>query len=57
MESIVAGIPFIGFPVFGDQYQNVKTSENNEIAIMSNIFTLTEETFTNDVNLILADQK
>jgi len=57
MESIAAGIPIIGFPVFGDQYQNLKTSQNNKIAIMSNIFTLNEESFTKDLEFILTDQR
>lgn len=57
MESITAGIPIIGFPVFGDQYQNLKTSQNNKMAIISNIFTLTEESFTKEVELILTDKK
>lgn len=57
LETIDAGIPMIGFPVFGDQFQNIKISQDNGIAIMSNIFTLTEESFRKDVELILSDQK
>ncbi|VVC33306.1 UDP-glucuronosyl/UDP-glucosyltransferase [Cinara cedri] len=57
IETIDAGIPIIGLPVFGDQFQNVKTSQDNGIAIMSNIFSLTEETFEKDVSRILTDQK
>lgn len=57
LEAIDAGIPMIGFPVFGDQFQNLKISQDNGIAIMSNIFTLTEESFRKDIELILSDQK
>lgn len=57
METILAKIPIIGFPVFGDQFQNVKISQDNGIAIMSNIFQLTEEIFERDVKRILTDQK
>lgn len=57
METIDAGVPIIGFPIFGDQFQNVKTSQENGIAIMKNIFRLTEDTFKKDVNHILTDQK
>lgn len=57
METIVAGVPFLGFPVFGDQFQNVKISQENGIGIMSDVFTLTEDTFERDVRLILTDKK
>lgn len=57
IETIDAGIPIIGFPVFGDQFQNVRISQENGIGIMSNIFTMTEETFEKDVKLILNDKK
>jgi len=55
MESLDAGIPILGFPVFGDQFQNLKISQENGFGIMSNIFKLTEETFERDVKLILSD--
>lgn len=57
METIDAGIPILGLPVFGDQFQNVKISQDNGMAIMSNIFSLTENDFEKDVNRILSDQK
>ncbi|CAI6364338.1 unnamed protein product [Macrosiphum euphorbiae] len=57
IEAIDAGIPIIGFPIFGDQFQNVRSSQENGIGIMSNIFTLTEETFEKDVKLIINDKK
>lgn len=57
METILAEVPIIGFPVFGDQFQNVKISQDNGIAIVGNIFRLTEEIFEQDVKRILTDQK
>lgn len=55
METIDAGIPIIGFPFFGDQFQNLKISQENGFGIMSNIYALNEETFERDVKLILTD--
>ncbi|XP_015368463.1 PREDICTED: 2-hydroxyacylsphingosine 1-beta-galactosyltransferase-like [Diuraphis noxia] len=57
METIDAGIPFIGFPVFGDQFQNLLISQKNGFGIMSNIHTLNEETFERDVKLILNEMR
>jgi len=57
METIDAGIPFIGFPVFGDQFQNIRTSQENGFGIMSNIHTLNEDSFERDVNIILTDKR
>lgn len=57
METIDAGIPFIGFPVFGDQFQNIRMSQENGFGIMSNIHTLNEETFERDVKLILTEKR
>jgi glucuronosyltransferase len=57
IETIDAEVPIIGFPVFGDQYQNLKTSQDYGIAIKSNIFTLTEELFERDLKSVLTDQK
>lgn len=57
MESIDAGVPVIGFPVFGDQFQNLKTIQQNGIGITRNIFKLNENILKQDINLILTDQK
>lgn len=57
IEAIDAEIPMIGFPVFGDQFQNMKTIQDHGIAITSNIFTLTEELFERDLNRVLTDHK
>lgn len=57
METIDAGIPFIGFPVFGDQFQNLRISQENGFGIMSNIYTMKEETFERDVKRILTEER
>lgn len=57
METIDAGIPIIGFPIFGDQFQILRASKENGFCIISNIFRLTEETFEKDLKLILTDRK
>lgn len=57
METVFAGVPIIGFPSFGDQFQNIKISQENGFGIESNLLRLTEETFERDVKLILNDQK
>lgn len=57
METIDAGVPIIGFPIFGDQFQNLKSSQENGFCIISDIYSLVEEIFERDVKLILTDQK
>lgn len=57
METIVAGVPIIGFAIFGDQFQNLRISQENGFGIMSNIFTLTEEIFNRDLKTLLTDPK
>lgn len=56
MEAIDAGIPFIGFPVFGDQFQNLKICQENGIGITKNMLRLSENEFKKDVNLLLTDK-
>lgn len=57
METIDAGVPILGFPFFGDQFQNLRISQENGFGIMSYIFRMTEETFERDITLLLTDQK
>lgn len=57
METIHAGVPIIGFPIFGDQFQNIKICQENGFGIERDFWMLTEEIFENDVKLILTDQK
>lgn len=57
METIDAGVPFIGFPFFGDQFQNLKISKENGFGLINDIHTLNEDTFERDVKLILNDMR
>jgi len=57
METIDAGVPFIGFPFFGDQFQNLKISQENGFGLINDIHTLNEDTFERDVKLILTDMR
>lgn len=57
METVSAGVPIIGFPVFGDQYQNLRISQDNGFCMIRNILTLTEENFESDLKLMLTDRK
>lgn len=56
MEAIDAGIPILGFPVFGDQFQNLKTSQQNGVGITRNIFSLFEKELKKDVDWMLTDK-
>nr|ATN96035.1 UDP-glucuronosyl transferase 351A4 [Aphis gossypii] len=57
METIDAGVPFIGFPFFGDQFQNLKISQENGFGLINDIHTLNEDSFERDVKLILTDMR
>lgn len=57
MEAIDAAVPVLGFPIFGDQFMNLRASQDNGIGIMSDIFTLNEDNFKRDVNLILTEKR
>lgn len=57
MEAILAGVPLIGIPIFGDQFQNVKISQENGFGIESDFFKMTEKTFERDIKLMLTDHK
>lgn len=57
METIDVGVSIIGFPIFGDQHQNLRISEENGLGIRSDIFTLIEETFEKNINRILNEPK
>lgn len=57
MEAVFAGVPIIGFPIFGDQFQNIKISQENGFGVESDLSRLTEEIFERDVKLILNDRR
>ncbi|XP_050441002.1 UDP-glycosyltransferase UGT4-like isoform X2 [Adelges cooleyi] len=57
MESIDAGVPLIGFPIFGDQFTNLKASQDDGYGIVNNLFRLTEKKLEKDINRVLTDKK
>ncbi|XP_050519783.1 UDP-glucosyltransferase 2-like isoform X2 [Daktulosphaira vitifoliae] len=57
IESLLAGVPIIGFPVFGDQFVNIRATVDDGYGIIGNIFHLTEKKMENYVNRILTDKK
>ncbi|XP_055849521.1 UDP-glycosyltransferase UGT5-like [Episyrphus balteatus] len=56
-ESIFLGKPFIGVPMFGDQYLNMARAEAGGYGIMVDYNELTQETFSAAINKMLKDKK
>lgn len=56
-EAIDAGIPVLGFPLFGDQPRNIDHLVNAGMAISMDLFTVTEESFSKNVLELLDDKK
>ncbi|XP_001603733.2 UDP-glucuronosyltransferase 2C1 [Nasonia vitripennis] len=52
-ESLYAGVPMIGVPLFGDQHLNVRVQARQEIAVFVNHEEITEQSFTAAVKEIL----
>ncbi|XP_017784695.1 PREDICTED: UDP-glucuronosyltransferase 2B2-like [Nicrophorus vespilloides] len=57
IEAIYHGVPVLGIPVFGDQAMNMKHAVQNGFAVMTSYSTLSEDTFGEALNQILADPK
>jgi len=56
-EAVDAGVPVLGFPLFGDQWRNMANLVNAGMAISMNIASLTEEEFLRNVLEILNNEK
>lgn len=56
-EAIDAGVPVLGFPLFGDQPRNIDHLVNAGMAISMDLFTVTEESFSKNVLELLDDKK
>ncbi|XP_055378296.1 UDP-glycosyltransferase UGT5-like [Condylostylus longicornis] len=56
MEAINAGVPFIGIPLYGDQYMNMKFAEKSGIGISLSYDMLDEKELRTAVAYILEDQ-
>lgn len=55
-ESIFLSKPFIGIPMFGDQYLNMARAEAGGYGIMVDYNDLTQETFSAAINKMLKDK-
>ena len=53
LESIYYAVPMVGFPLFGDQPNNLKNYENNKIAVTLDYHTVTEQKFTEALNTVI----
>lgn len=53
LESIYYKVPMIGFPLFGDQFYNMKVCEDREIAISLDYHKFTANDFLEALNVVL----
>jgi len=56
-EAVDAGIPVLGFPLFGDQHRNIDNLVNAGMAISMDLFSVSEETFLKHVLELINDKK
>ncbi|XP_054281292.1 UDP-glycosyltransferase UGT5-like [Macrosteles quadrilineatus] len=56
-EALHSGVPTVGIPFFADQPFNVKFMEHRGVGKQVNFFSLSEETLSKALNLILSDPK
>lgn len=52
-ESLYAGVPMIGVPLFGDQVINVKVQVRQKISVFVNHEEITEQSFTASIKEVL----
>lgn len=55
-ESIDAGIPVLGFPLFGDQPRNIDNLVEAGMAISMEIFTITEDSLLKNILKLLTNE-
>lgn len=56
-ESITEGIPFIGIPIYSDQYMNVKNAVKDGYGILMHFDDITEEIIIKNINEIIKNPK
>lgn len=56
-ETVDAGVPVLGFPLFYDQHRNIANLVNNGMAISMELLSVTKETFLNSVLELLNNKK
>lgn len=54
-ESIYAGVPLVGIPLFADQPINVRLQVKRNVASMVGLKDLSEKTFTRAIKRVLHD--
>jgi len=56
-EAVDAGVPVLGFPLFGDQYRNIDNLVNAGMAISMELFSVSEEALLKNVMDLVNDKK
>lgn len=56
-ESVDAGVPVLGFPLFGDQHRNIDNLVNVGMAISMDLFSVSEETLLKNVLELINNKK
>lgn len=54
-ESIYAGVPLIGIPIFGDQPRNIRLQVRRKIAILIELADITEKTLTSAIKEVITN--
>ncbi|XP_014213915.1 UDP-glucuronosyltransferase 2B37-like [Copidosoma floridanum] len=54
-EAVYHGVPMVGFPMYGDQYYNIKSCAKQKMAIQLSHKDVTETVFTKAITAILQD--
>lgn len=56
-ESVDSGVPILGFPIFSDQHRNVDNLVEAGMAISMEIFSVTYDTFSRNVEELISNPK
>ncbi|CAI6350993.1 unnamed protein product [Macrosiphum euphorbiae] len=56
-EAVDAGVPVLGFPLFGDQHRNIDNLVEAGMAISMEIFSVTKETFFKNILDLVNDEE
>ncbi|KAJ9574473.1 hypothetical protein L9F63_008361, partial [Diploptera punctata] len=57
MEAVYAGVPMVVIPLFGDQFLNAKSYEEEGVGVQLDYHTITKESVLNAITTVLNDQK